>query len=567
MRQEDSVRIVLGSKKYAGSSTVDQQLQVPLIGTRRTMVEGDRSTVVGLNQLFDDERNSSNTIRLSGKIVNIFDNTLSGRTDYVPFRNNLYLIGEQTSINTGVWQGYPQYDEFGMIRDRGIDGHITFTPKSATTYNWSIYVTYPFSSTTAQTMTYTNENFNSTPIVFNAGEGIPFVLKKGSFNGKQIVYFYCGTNHNLRVGQTVELNITINGKNTFQIYSLGDTTYRSEFKVFSIFDLAFSQTEVYNGRYGMFKRIVNIDNSGETKSRYYVRLHKVLTNNDETFITKMGFENNPFPSKRKLEYSALTPNNVQRVSVKTGTQSYGFMVNKDIDVTNIVDNNNKPLTKLYITIINRGYMGWFNKPAQNQQTAIDIGWEFNFLKNSVDTWWNHQSIINKDNIPVSYYTKQGVNFYFNKLLKKDDVIKGDFCEYNDIEQKEYVLSPIYHKYSLNTEVFYDNSINNYPSGYLYVPHYDIPIRVFSDYIETGVKGEVDVVPPYSYYSENNNKFLWRDLYTYGFIDNNGIGLNIPFINNAHYPFKSIYFLHYNAQRDINNVNATIINPPTVDDCE
>ena len=92
MRQEDSVRIVLGSKKYAGSSTVDQQLQVPLIGTRRTMVEGDRSTVVGLNQLFDDERNSSNTIRLSGKIVNIFDNTLSGRTDYVPFRNNLYLI-------------------------------------------------------------------------------------------------------------------------------------------------------------------------------------------------------------------------------------------------------------------------------------------------------------------------------------------------------------------------------------------------------------------------------------------------------------------------------------------
>ena len=91
--------------------------------------------------------------------------------------------------------------------------------------------------------------------------------------------------------------------------------------------------------------------------------------------------------------------------------------------------------------------------------------------------------------------------------------------------------------------------------------------MFSDYIETGIKNQVDVVPPYSYFSENDNKFLWRDLYTYGFIDNNGLGLSIPFINNAHYPFKTIYFLHYNVQRDVNDTNATIINQPTVDDCE
>jgi hypothetical protein len=43
--------------------------------------------------------------------------------------------------------------------------------------------------------------------------------------------------------------------------------------------------------------------------------------------------------------------------------------------------------------------------------------------------------------------------------------------------------------------------------------------------------------------------------------------NIPFINNAHYPFKSIYFLNYNVQRDVSSADVTIINQPTVDDCE
>jgi hypothetical protein len=89
MRQEDNIRIVLGSKRFAGSANVDEQIQVPLMGSRRDMVQGDRSSIVGLNEIFDEERNSSNVFRLSGKIVNIFDNTLSGKTNYTPFKNNL----------------------------------------------------------------------------------------------------------------------------------------------------------------------------------------------------------------------------------------------------------------------------------------------------------------------------------------------------------------------------------------------------------------------------------------------------------------------------------------------
>ena len=70
----------------------------------------------------------------------------------------------------------------------------------------------------------------------------------------------------------------------------------------------------------------------------------------------------------------------------------------------------------------------------------------------------------------------------------------------------------------------------------------MPIRSFSDYIETGNKNEIDNIPDYSYYSQNDNLWRWRDLYSYGFIDGDGIGVDNPFINDSHYPFKEILFL-------------------------
>jgi hypothetical protein len=584
MRKQDDIRIVLGNKRYAGASNQPIFLQIPLIGERREIIQGERSSIVDLQDVFDGERQTSTTFRLVGKIVNIFDNAISGKTNYDPYKNNLYYLDPANSVNTNIWKGYPQYDEFTIIRDSSIPNHIDFYPKSATTYNWSTYVSYVFSSTTAQTMSYVDEKFNVTNSNFNVADGIPFVLKKGTANGKNLIYFYCGTDHNLRAGQYIKLNITINGKNIFQIYGIGDETYSSESRVFSIYNLKFSDNDVLTGTYGNFKRIVNINNSGETTSRYYVRLHKIITKPNEIVLNKLGFENNAFPIKKKLEYSALTPNQVQRVSVKDGTQNYSFTVSKDIDIENLIDNNGKPITELFITMINRGYMGWFNKPAQGLQRALDIGWEFNFLENTSDPWWNHTSTDNKDNITVNSYQVNNNTFYYNNFLNVDDVIKGDFCEYNDIEQQEYVLSPIYHKYSYNPDHFnvaleippgyqgteigeynYTNTVL-YPPGYFYKPHYSIPIRVFSDYIESANLEDIDGAPFYSFYSNNETKFYWRDLYSYGFIDNEGLGLDIPFINGAHYPFKLINFIHYPVRRNTSFI-FTQINQPLIDLCE
>jgi len=358
----------------------------------------------------------------------------------------------------------------------------------------------------------------------------------------------------------------------FQVYDLGNGIYGSEENVFSIYNLKFPVSQTTTGTFGTFKRIGNIQNSGETKSIYYVRLHKILTNIEDCNIVQGGFENSPFYKKTKLEYSALTPNQVQRVSTKEGSKTFSYTFNRDILINGLKDNNGKPVTELFVTMIERGYMGWFNPPAITQtgsQTGLDIGWGFNFLKNSIDTWWDHNSTVNKDNIPLGSYEQpagSGQFFYYNDFLKIGDVIKGDFCEYNYVEQKEYVISPMYHKYSFNSNYFYDNSTVNYPSGYGYEPHTSVPIRVFSDYLEYGSKDSVDNIPVYAWYSEYNDTFIWRDIYTYGYVDGDNLGVDYPFVNGAHYPFSSILFLQKPIQRT-DKVNTNLINQPINDNCE
>jgi hypothetical protein len=570
MSQESEVRIVLGSKRNATTPNRDVELQVPLFGDQNSYTENDRTVLINLQDRFNLERQKSDKIRLSGKLVNLFDNTLSGKTNYTPFKNNLYYLNPEESIVTNVWQGFPQYSEFTFGRSQGIEGHIPFVPKSANTYNWTVYASYAYSSTTAQTMSYTDERNGVTINSFLCSDGIPFVMKKGSYNGKKVIYFYCGTNHNLSVGQWVELSSPLNNKTVFSVFGLGDGTYGSENKVFYIFNLKFSNLNVYDGKSGTLKRITNLQNSGETKSRYYVRLHKILTDVDEVNLTKIAFENNPFGIKKKLEYSGLTPNQTQRVSIKEDSQSFSFTFNKDIQVNPLVDNNGKPVTELFVTILNKGYMGWFNKPGYDQK-AIDIGWEFNFLKDSVDNWWNHTSIVNKDNIPTGSYNFNGNTFYYNRDLKTGSVIKGDFCEFNDMEQKEYVISKLYHKYSFNPILFLDNSPFNLPAGYCYIPHHSIPIRQYSDYIESYTQeGTTNLpvvdIPNYSWYSDYEKNWYWRDIYDYGFIDAENRGIDFPFTNDAHYPFTTINFLQTPIKR-ITYVETTLVNSPIFDNCE
>jgi hypothetical protein len=314
--------------------------------------------------------------------------------------------------------------------------------------------------------------------------------------------------------------------------------------------------------------VINPDNLTETRSEYYVKQYKVLTNLTDLAVTKVGFEKNVFGEQMKLEYSSITPNNVTRVSQKSSSNAYNFTSNYDIDLAGYRDNQMRPLSEINLTIINKGFSGYFNMPFDG--IGLKQGWEFNLSK-TINPWWSDNNQKSNTTIPVSGYTLtngETKSFFYNLDLKKDDIMDGDFCEWNDYEQMERVVSPYYHKMKFNQTVFATTTVptNNAP-GYYYKPHNPMTLRVFSDYIETADIGFLDQAPSWSFYSSADQQFRWRDLYTYGFVDNLDRGVEYPFFNTAHYPFKNVVFRLIPEGINYNEVQSDFSFKPLIDECE
>jgi hypothetical protein len=140
----DIIRIIPSSKAYKSAPYIDQDITLSLEGNIKLNTEYDRSYVVGLATVYDNERQASTQFRPTFKVNYVYDNTYTGTTNYVPFRNNLFYVNQISSITSLIWGGYPQYYEFDFFRPDVNDGHFNYTSKSAYTYNWMSYITYPF---------------------------------------------------------------------------------------------------------------------------------------------------------------------------------------------------------------------------------------------------------------------------------------------------------------------------------------------------------------------------------------------------------------------------------------
>ena len=557
--------IIPSSQQYKSAPFVDQEISVELEQQSQQIVEYDRSQSISLAQVFDDERQSSSTFRPTFKVNYIYANTYTGTTEYVPFKNNLYYVDSIQSTVNGIWKGYPQFYEFDFYRPRITDQHIEYKPKSAYTYNWTYYISHAYSNDSTKQLSY---ELNNSSYNWIASEGIPFSIINRTQNGSNVISFQCIAPHGLSVGEYVELSFFYNQINLFQVYSLGNNEFDSEVYIFSIYNFGYTGTTFANGVTGTFKRVINPDNITETKSEYYVRQHKILTDVDSTVITKNGFEKNVFGEEKQFEYSSITPNQVSRISQKTSSNSYNVTVAKDINLLGVLDNQGRPVSELFLTIINKGYSGYFNQP--NNGIGLKQGWEFN-ITSPVSAWWDLQNNYSDTNIPTSNYTLSNgatKTFYYNQDLNEGDVIDGDFCEWNDYDQIERVVSTYYQKINYNQNVFQTTSLYDTNSpGFYYKPHTSMTIRVFSDYVETANVGQVDNVPFYSYYSSSDQQFRWRDLYSYGFKDNLERGVDYPFLNSAQYPFKELTFRLIPEGINYNTLGVEFPIKPLIDECE
>ena len=560
--------IIPSSLKYKGAPSIDEKLSISLDQKAQQITEYDRSATLSLAQVYDDERQSSTVFRPTFKVRYLYDNTYVGTTTYLPFQYNLYYFNPERSMETGTWIGFPQYYEFDFYRPIIDNQHFPYKSKSAYTYNWMYYLTYAHQNNEKKKLTYYSSN--NQPINWIADQGIPFIIENIEINGNGLISFKCVGSHGLLPNEYVELSLTYRNSNIFQVYSLGNGLFDSEAYVFNVLDIGYTGTTFGNNVNGTFKRVTNPDNLEETRSKYYVREHKVITNLDDLIVTKIGFEKNVFREDKKFEYSSITPNKISRISQKTSSNAYNMTSKYDLDFAGYRDNQKRPLSEIFLTIVNKGYSGYFNEPSSG--VGLKQGWEFNLTK-EVNPYWNLVNIDSNTTIPLSSYTQTSgatKTFYYNANLKKDDVMDGDFCEWNDYDQTERVISSYYHKLKYNQTVFQtSNTPDNNSLGYYYKPHNLMTLRVFSDYVETGAVDFIEEVPSYSFYSKSDQEFRWRDLYTYGFTDNLERGVDYPFLNTAHYPFSDITFrlipegINYNEE--LYGVDVAI--KPLIDECE
>lgn len=597
---EDSTKIILGRERFKSAIDVDTYVNLELQQNTKLLTEYDRSVDLNLENLFDQERESSTTFRPVTKYTILFSNALTGSTTYVPFRDNLYYTNELQNTITAfpgsgnvppplnpppmpsAWNGFPQYFEFDFIRnDNNVVGytqppnnHINFKNVSASTYNWNHYISYPFENDGNKTL---NTIIPKTNIswVWIASQGIPFYITVGSNLTTRQIRFYCPMPHGLTAGEYVELSFNYNGNNLFQVTSLGDNGYGSDEYIFNIANVGFIGTTFNTGVQGFFKRVINNTNVAETRSQYYIRRHKIITEPKCKVLANAGFDQNIFNSKPKFEIYALTPTQQSRSSVKEGSQSYTLSFNCDIDIAPLRDNQKRPITQLFFTTIWRGYFGWTRNMKQ--------GWEFNtpLRPNSApQSWWDQSNPLSSNtNIAQLNYSVGPIGpFYYNETLVSGDTIDGAFCEWNNYDQNERVISDYVHKLKYNNQWF--TVVSNYlpPSnqyGYFYKPHAPIQIREFSNYVEEGVANKVVDIPDWAFFSQLSNSFRWRDIYPYGFTDEDGLGVDYPFLNGKHYPYTDTIFRitpeNFNIASPYTQgyvpQDITTITDPIIDECE
>lgn len=589
------IQFVKGSLRYKQAPEKNIQFSVPLEGKLKELDEYNRNLSISLGEVYYNERQNSTLFLPSCKFQLLFFNAYSGftqtpTTPYAPFNNNLYYINAEAykrievldDSNIIPWAGVPQYNEFNFIRtDTNVDGytsgtnrHILGQPEMASYYNWFFYLSYAAENNYTKNLQYQfgdGQTINWQPI-----NGMPFIMNQINVDGKTMWQFTCPFKHNLQVGEYVYTpTVTVTNaasvvqvdRNRFEVYSLGNGFYGSEETVFNILDVGFYQSvnSFFPGKTGLFFRVVDVENPLESQSRYYVRVHRILTDYQNAIITNSGFEQNALRTTKKWESGDLTPNQNSRVSIKEDSQSYNVSFNSSININNLADNQNRPISELFFTVINRGYFGYFN-PATPQGNALKEGWKFN-LANIPTSWWNRSNIYSDTQIQSEPFDANGRTFRRNVQLNIGDQLNGDLCEWNDITQRETVLSPCYHKFVFNPDVFDIGASITNPVGYYYNPFFSIKTRGFSDYIEEGSTETTEGIPSYAFYSSYNDTFYWRDIYPYGFIDSDGNGTDFPFMNGRHYPYSNFMFRIIPEGTNISAINTIIVQDPTVDGCE
>lgn len=497
---------------------------------------GESNKVINLGEQFNKERQDSKLYRLTGTFDTLFTNVLfnsTGSNSWSTFNKNIFrdittppntdplatLLPEDLSFRDSIlkhlkevngWFGYYDPDPSNASLCSWVDMEpkrelFSMAPKSSTK-NWEVTITYP------ALLGQRSGDYNH-PIV-NGGLLIVDV-SVSVIGNRNMLTFATPVKHGLSQGSSIILK---------GLKTTGGGAALSP----------------YNGQYSVIR--VGKDNGDDRDYNFSVDIGELVTIDNDSRMTRLV---NGKPSEyyfrvfKKINTKGgnLIENDDYEIYPLAFGQTiyedkaYQFVFNEDIDITDLTDNRNRPLSELYITVIKTDSGGVF--------TPVKSGVKTNLFFDSTNAGISEiNRITNGPTTSNPLPDSDGGGVFID-----DELFYGDVVEYNLFECKEIVLGDVYHRFNtVNREN--GGSVGGEPlgkryEGYMYKPHHKIQIREYSNYVEQGNFNTLDR-PVYSNYNAvGDGRYLWRDLLDIGLNDTQETYLDYPFLNGCHYINTSV----------------------------
>ena len=581
----ENKKIILPELRFKGSEETDMSLKVELAQEGRHIVEGDRTVILSQSEQYDTERQKSDKYRLTGIIRPIWKNITDLTTTNLEILHNLFFVNEKieeiinetednspSDLDLSELIGRIPMKEMSFIREDyngGIASEEFFDITGYKNYswynngngfgsvfsdriNWNLYLTYPsekFVPIVGDKIKLNLPEQEGT-IEFDLTNGLPF---KATDNGSYFE-FYTPLKHGLSKDDFVEINGVV-----YSVDVIGNQKYRSEDRIFGIYKGQFEEGVVLDE--GGFKRVIEKNNPEETTSEYYMIKHKILRTHEAFEVQKNAFESSIFEDERYIQKYGLNDDNVPSyeeqgvVRTQENGNTYMFILKDEVDVDGLVDHLERPLTKINVSVLHRNNMKMFNQQQYGFERQFGYGNEDALTK-------VEESLYNGNNKVV-------------KDLSVGDTIMGGIYEYNPYEMIERKVTDRHLRLSFNDDFFDRKTINgttypNGPEGYYYNPHFEYKLRVYSDYIEESDTSNIYNLASYAKYFQKENVWKWRDIWSKGYVNAEGLGVDYPFINGCHYinNIENLYIKPDTIDGVTNSrVEDTRINPFLIDDCE
>lgn len=564
----DRIKQRLNINKSKNSVNTDSLIKINMSTNERLLPTNNINKIVNISERFNYERQNCSFYRIIGTLnptisnclFNLDDSIMLNKFTYAGFNNLEFLDSSYPKDNDVIdatdktypkainshlkeyngWFGYNEPDKTKPILCNFYDmepkrERFSFIPDIKPFHsndnkplkNWELTITYP------KTMDKTH------PIVKN---GLLIIdILPTIVSNREMTAFGLPCNHNLKIGDIVRITGTngYNGDSVVVKLGLDNGDLKTHYFVL---DLPFIGSINQNSK---MKKVVN----GVESEYYFRKFRKIQTKMSKTIETD-DYET----------YQAGFSENVYNDLI---TQ---FVFNEDIDVKNLTDNLNRPLSEIYLTIIKTDSNNLFT----NVSSGIEIPFISNLNTSNTNLYLRSVPCISKIHnggllpFPSHIALENNVTINNNDLLVDNNDFYGDLVEYNKNEIIETTLSDIQHRFNtLNRETVANLSyvngvtetipitpilttINLGPrqEGYYYKAHHLIKIRDFSNYIEEGNKNTIGI-PDYAI-NLGDDRYLWRDLIDIGFNESSDKVLDYPFLNGSHYMYQN-YVLNVKRQ--------------------